>query len=114
MPHSDKRKQAEYAKAWRGDNPNYTRGCNLRRYWPGLNWREAYAAYEEMLEAQNRRCAICGAPHDEQKRGLAVDHCHTTGKVRGLLCSPCNSQLIVVCENQLHLVERAQAYLART
>lgn len=55
--------------------------------------REQYA---EMLEAQDFRCAICkGSCLDENERfhALQVDHDHTTGKVRGLLCRFCNSKL---------------------
>lgn len=45
--------------------------------------------YEEMYREQHGRCAICHEPHDR----LAVDHCHSTGKVGGLLCDPCNHGL---------------------
>lgn len=44
----------------------------------------------EMFEAQKGRCKICGKHESEQRRALAVDHCHTTGAVRGLLCDNCN------------------------
>jgi len=43
--------------------------------------------YQDMLEAQDGVCAICGQEEQVKERGLSVDHCHTTGKVRGLLCS---------------------------
>lgn len=43
--------------------------------------------YEAMLESQSGGCAICGGT---EKINLAVDHCHETGKIRGLLCSKCN------------------------
>lgn len=52
--------------------------------------------YKKMQAKQNNRCAICGeeetALHNHTKKPLklAVDHCHTTGKVRGLLCQDCN------------------------
>ena len=55
------------------------------------------AQYSWMLEVQGGVCAICGQP--ETKRGgrngtsdlqLAVDHDHSTGQIRGLLCSDCN------------------------
>lgn len=53
-----------------------------------------FEEYEEMLDQQNGKCSIC-----ESKIGSArttrlfVDHCHETGKVRGLLCSSCNNGL---------------------
>ena len=48
-----------------------------------------------MLDKQDRRCAICKTndPKSKNERGWAVDHCHKTGKVRGVLCSPCNAGL---------------------
>lgn len=58
--------------------------------------REQYAA---MLEAQNGKCAVCGASVSVHisKYGvhspLCIDHDHKTGKVRGLLCNNCNSAL---------------------
>jgi len=52
------------------------------------------AMYVEMLRKQNGCCAICGAAESEQFKGvLHVDHCHSTGKVRGLLCRGCNHML---------------------
>lgn len=44
--------------------------------------------YNEMVKKQNGCCAVCG--QKEKIRGLAVDHCHKTGKVRELLCGRCN------------------------
>lgn len=52
----------------------------------------------DMLEKQNHRCRICGVHADDAPTvgahrswiGLVVDHCHTTGRVRGLLCQHCN------------------------
>lgn len=43
----------------------------------------------ELHEKQDGKCAICGNAPSTQ-RGLHVDHCHTTGVVRGLLCHGCN------------------------
>jgi hypothetical protein len=45
-----------------------------------------------MLKACNGVCEICGKP-DPKLRPLFVDHCHTTLKVRGLLCMKCNTGL---------------------
>ena len=48
--------------------------------------------YEAMEKAQGDGCALCGGTQVDD-RGLAVDHSHKTGKVRGLLCSNCNRAL---------------------
>lgn len=46
--------------------------------------------YYEILESQNGCCAICSKHKSLFKKRLHVDHCHTKGKVRGLLCGSCN------------------------
>ena len=46
--------------------------------------------YFELLNLQNGRCAVCKKLPDANKK-LSVDHCHTTGRVRGLLCYKCNT-----------------------
>jgi hypothetical protein len=46
--------------------------------------------YDSMLKSQGSRCAICKKHQSELRTELNVDHCHTTGKVRGLLCNNCN------------------------
>lgn len=48
--------------------------------------------YERMMAEQKNCCAICGEIRSNDKY-FAVDHCHTTLKVRGLLCSTCNTSL---------------------
>lgn len=49
--------------------------------------------YEAMLAAQGGKCAICDRPQGATKYRHAVDHCHATGRIRGLLCSKCNQGL---------------------
>jgi len=48
--------------------------------------------YERMLAAQHGGCALCGSGPGP-RRNLPVDHDHVTGRIRGLLCVPCNSRL---------------------
>ena len=48
--------------------------------------------YEEMLKNQNGVCKICNNP-EKKGKNLAVDHCHKTSIIRGLLCSNCNTGL---------------------
>jgi hypothetical protein len=46
--------------------------------------------YDSMLESQSGVCAICKLPEIKKNTRLAVDHCHATKVVRGLLCNACN------------------------
>lgn len=66
--------------------------------------------YRAMVEAQGGLCAICGG---SQKHRLAVDHCHTTNVVRGLLCHRCNTA-IGLLRDDVELLTRAREYLERT
>jgi hypothetical protein len=50
--------------------------------------------FEAMFLAQDERCAICHTANPHRRSGVwTVDHDHKTGKVRGVLCSHCNSAL---------------------
>jgi len=49
--------------------------------------------YNNMFDKQQGCCAICGIHQSELKTALAIDHCHVTGQVRGLLCGKCNRAL---------------------
>ena len=50
--------------------------------------------FDRMLETQEGKCLICGKVFQTvRKREACVDHSHTTGEVRGLLCASCNSGL---------------------
>ena len=49
--------------------------------------------YEDMYAAAEGCCEVCGVKESTLSRRLAVDHCHVTGKIRGLLCSKCNTAL---------------------
>jgi len=56
-----------------------------------------YKKYIDMYDTQEGKCAICGGDGftmaEHHKLKLVVDHCHATGKVRGLLCHNCNRGL---------------------
>lgn len=60
--------------------------------------------------AQNSKCAICGIPEKEHGKFLAIDHNHTTGKVRGLLCMACNTGLGNF-KDSIENLEKAISYL---
>ena len=65
-----------------------------RKEWYGLEHDD----YLKLLEDQHHVCAICGNVETARNpsgkiKPLSVDHCHKTGKVRGLLCRACNTLL---------------------
>lgn len=73
--------------------------------------------YRAMLAAQGGVCAICGQPETREFEGhvinLAVDHDHTTGQVRGLLCARCNTGLRFF-RSDSGLFRRALEYIGNT
>lgn len=64
------------------------RNCYLKRKF-GLTSQE----FERLLEKQKNCCAICEKHKSREGRTFHVDHCHKTGKVRGILCCNCNTIL---------------------
>lgn len=71
--------------------------------------------YHEMLANQGGVCAICGTHKRRANRPterLSVDHCHRTGRVRGLLCTRCNSALAFF--DDAIFAEKVAVYLRAT
>jgi hypothetical protein len=85
----DNRPRALEARAiYRRENARLVKSGKLRAAF-GITLEQ----YENMASAQDHRCLICGIHQGELRRSLAVDHCHATSKVRGLICSQCNRGL---------------------
>lgn len=59
--------------------------------------------YDQMLVEQNFCCGICQRPRSDFRRDFAVDHCHDTDVVRGLLCISCNRGLGYLGDDILRL-----------
>ena len=73
------------------------------------------AEYNALLREQGGVCALCrkAAPGTNSRNDkLVVDHCHTTGAVRGLLCHTCNRALGLLKDDAV-LLRRAITYLAK-
>lgn len=74
------------------------------------------AKYQEMLLAQNGVCAICSKPETSVVNGkikhLAVDHCHNSEKIRGLLCARCN-QAVGLFGEDVNVLSKAIEYLRK-
>jgi hypothetical protein len=90
--------------AYREQRKKWDRAVKLKRRF-GLT----VEVYDALLAAQDGVCAICKQPQPGGHR-LAVDHDHTTGQLRGLLCSKCNRALGSI-EHPGEWGERAAEYL---
>jgi len=68
--------------------------------------------YDYLLEVQNGVCAICGLKDGDKTRyqRLSVDHCHDTGRIRGLLCNNCN-RCLGLAKDDAKLLGKMKQYL---
>jgi hypothetical protein len=86
------------------------------RRWKG--WNVTPEVYNLMLKAQNYVCMICGEAEritngkSGKIRDMAIDHCHATGRIRALLCSPCNTAIGLLKDDPATL-RKAAEYLER-
>jgi hypothetical protein len=103
--------RAESHRKDRLKNPEKYRAYDLRK-----NFDMSPEEYKAKFDEQNGVCAICGRPEFRIRRGrvesLGVDHNHTTGKNRGLLCHTCNSA-IGLLKDSPELLELAAQYLRK-
>jgi hypothetical protein len=89
-----KSKAAAYAREWRKKNPDLAKSSDLKKSF-GITIKD----YVAMSHKQGGKCAICNSEETNlhitggTTRKLAVDHNHTTGQVRGLLCGACNKAI---------------------
>ena len=98
-------------KEWRRSFPEKEKNLYLKNRY-GITYKH----YEYMANQQGDICAICNneetmiSHHSGKVQRLAVDHCHSTGKIRGLLCSKCNTALGGFKDN-IDLLKQAIIYL---
>lgn len=132
MPHKDKavakeyfkkyykekkEKLDEYRTAYRAANKEKERSwqdtyrqssTEKRQEWARMyRYNISPEDFQGMLEAQQGACACCFSPFTKTPH---IDHDHTTGKVRGLLCSPCNTGLGVYERRQQMFKEYLSIY----
>jgi hypothetical protein len=89
-------------------NPRSAREIMLRNKY-GIS----EGVYLDLLVAQNDKCKICMVPAKDLDKPLYVDHCHTSGLIRGLLCHFCNSGLGYFKDDMATLLQAAE-YLKRS
>lgn len=103
-----RRKNNEYYAKWQRDNREKVSDSQF-----SSNIKSKYGItreqYDDLLGSQNGVCAICKNSETSGKR-LAVDHCHVTLAVRGLLCSRCNTAIGLFKDNK-EAMKKAIAYL---
>lgn len=128
-----------YAKTWRDANPEKVKTSSKVRWvknpekeklrsatWQKANPEKANAAsrkakrksaygiteaqYQALIVSQNNCCLICKTPAGEHT--LHIDHCHVSGKIRGLLCGKCNKALGLLGDN-VEVLKAAIKYLRK-
>lgn len=108
--------EPERQRNWRLQNPLKTKGYDLKR-----NFGITIDDYLKMYNQQNGCCAICGEKKNSYtqtltkggeggRNTLIVDHNHTTGAVRKLLCHQCNKG-IGALQDSVEILEKAIKYL---
>ena len=103
-----KQRNKEYARK-KNQEPAYRWSMieTRRRYHLNRFYGMTLEHFNELFEAQNGLCAVCRQPETGIRRGvrksLDVDHNHTTGQIRGLLCSKCNAALGLLMEDPLRI-----------
>lgn len=92
---------------------NLNRNINYQKaYQRKLKYNITQNDYESMLINQDYSCAICGIHREDLNKDLAVDHCHSTGKIRDLLCHNCNAGIGFFKES-LFKLESAIKYIKK-
>lgn len=100
--------RACYKDDYQSKNPDkiakYTHTAKLKRF------ELADEEYKRMLKEQKGLCAICfNPPRAKKRKVLSIDHDHSTGKVRGLVCANCNRGLHYL--DKPHWLDQAFEYL---
>jgi len=117
-PEERKAKIKEY---WQKNNKKVTNKYNINKgteNWMRNKYGISIEQYITIVESQDRKCAICDKKIIEEGlykshgiKGAQIDHCHKTGKIRGLLCGQCN-RAIGLLKEDLTILQRAIGYLS--
>ena len=119
-----------YQRNWRANNKEKTKEYGRRSYkklTPEQKKQKAHKSrmrslqrkygisaenWQMLYERQGGLCALCRVPGRTGRHGiLSVDHCHETGRIRGLLCTPCNSAIGILGESR-ERIARVLAYVS--
>lgn len=99
----------EKRNAWRRNhrkkNPKQTKNYSLKE-----KKNIDFCLYQTILKSQQYSCAGCNTHYTKFSRYLAVDHCHQTNQVRGLLCLQCNTAL-GSCKDSPQILRNLATYI---
>lgn len=99
------------SRAWKHANPRLKKDKDLKRRF-GITLKD----YENIFESQKGVCVICNKPEtlirQNSKCGLAIDHCHISGKIRGLLCNNCN-RILGMLKEDVFILKNMISYLKK-
>lgn len=99
----------EYCKMWNRKNKERRKEITFKKdLWK--NFKITPEEYNTMLQKQDFGCAICKQKKSKSGRRLAVDHCHKSNEIRGLLCNECNTGLGLFQDDVIKL-EAAIVYI---
>lgn len=100
-------------RKWAAKQEPDTLRIRARKYQLQFSYGIDEAEYERLLKTQDNKCAICGTDKPTGKwKVFAVDHCHVTGKVRGLLCNECNRGMGLLKDSP-DILQKAINYLTK-
>lgn len=105
----NKVKQYEREKKWKSNNKEKSQISEKKKrlkYKYGITMED----YKNIFHSQGSCCAICGVSNLPTNGAFHLDHDHTTGKIRGILCNKCNHGLGLFMDNTDFLL-RAATYL---
>lgn len=87
-------------RAWHKANPDKVRAMNLKK-----NFEMTPEEHDALFALQGHKCAVCRTddPTGRGRGRWVTDHCHDSGRVRGILCSFCNSMLGYAKDNETTL-----------
>ena len=111
-PEESRKRINEYRNRIKIENPEKlilsNRNTKLKRAY-GITHND----YLVMLEQQDYKCACCGVDNKNAGiKGLVVDHNHTTGKIRQLLCHQCNTALGLLKED-INIINNLLKYIRK-
>lgn len=92
-------------KRYKDGHYKHCKSCHYKVYGRNAHFKSTYGIseieYNNFVKQQNYKCSVCESEviNSHKWSRLVVDHCHSSGKIRGFLCQPCNMALGITKDN---------------